>query len=105
MSASSSRPTSSPRSIPATTSGNRKKHGRRRAHGLDDAAAVAAGDLSRLHAAADAGTDRGADLAAALGGDLPAVLSPLVLPHPRSQSAADRAPDSNASGAVRCQSY
>src|SRR5438067_13724014 len=105
MSASWSKPTSSRKNIPAITSGNRKKHGRRRAHGLDDAAAVAAGDLFRLHAAADAGAGRRADIAAVLGRDLSAVLSPLVLPHSRSQSAADRASDGNASGAVRRQSH
>src|SRR5437762_6835920 len=98
MSASSSRPTSSPRSIPAITNGNRKKHGRRRAHGLDDAAAVAADDLSRLHAVADAGAGDRTDVAAALGCDLSALLSPLVLPHPGAAGAADRTADGGPAG-------
>src|SRR5947208_15245623 len=83
MSASSSRPPSSPRSIPATTSGNRKKHGRRRANGLDDAAAVAPGDLSPLHTAIDASAGDRPCSGAALGGRLPAVLSSVLLLHPR----------------------
>src|ERR1043166_3999340 len=104
MFASWSRPTWSRKNIPAITSGNRKKHGRRRAHGLDDAAAVAADDLSRLHAAADAGAGDRADVAAALGRELSALLSPLVLPHSGSASAADRPTDGSASGVVRRQS-
>src|SRR5947208_9214733 len=100
MSALSSRPTSSPRSIPGTTSANRKKHGRRRAHGLDDAAAVAPGDLSPLHAAVDASAGDRPCPGAALGDRLPAVLSPVLLLHPRIARAADRAADGDASGVV-----
>src|SRR5207302_4891017 len=104
MSASWSRPTWSRKNIRAITSGNRKRHGRRRAHGLDDAAAVAADDLSRFYAAADAGAGDRADVAAALGRDLSALLSPMVLPHPGSAGAADRPADRGASGAVCRQS-
>src|SRR5205085_9125659 len=100
MSASSSRPTSSPRSSTATTSGNRKKHGRRRAHGLDDAAAVAPSDLSPLHTAIDASAGGWPCSGAALGGRLPAVLSSVLLLHPRIARAADRAADGDASGLV-----
>src|SRR5436305_14361292 len=100
MSASSSSPTSSPRSIPATTSGNRKKHGRRRAHGLDDAAAVAPGDLSPLHTAINASAGDRPCSGAALGGRLRAVLSSVLLLHPRIALAADRAADGAASGVV-----
>src|SRR5213079_431399 len=100
MSASSSRPTSSPRSIPAITSGNRKKHGRRRAHGLDDAAPVAAGDLYPLYAAADAGASDRPRSGPALGRGLPAVLSSVLLLYPRAARAADRTADGGASGDV-----
>src|SRR3954453_8525847 len=104
MSSSWSRPIWAGKNIPAITSGNRKRHGRRRAHGLDDAAAMAADDLSRLSAAADAGTGDRGDFAAGLGRDLSAFLSPLVLPHPGSAGAADRPANRGASGIVRRQS-
>src|ERR1051325_806254 len=100
MSASSLRPTSSPRSIPAITSGNRRKHGRRRADGLDDAALMAAGALSPIHAAIYGGGGNRACSGAALGGRLPAVLPPVLLLHPRIARAADRAANRDASGPV-----
>src|SRR5690349_19247331 len=104
MSVSWSRPTWSRKNIPAITSGNQKKHGRRRAHGLNGAAAVAADNLPRLHAVADAGAGNRTDIAAALGRDLSALLSSLVLPHPRSAGAADRPADGGSSDPVRRQS-
>src|ERR1700693_5296700 len=55
MSASWSRPTSSPKSICAITSANRRKHGRHSPDGLDDAAALAPCAISRLDRAAGAG--------------------------------------------------
>src|SRR5437762_1561164 len=105
MSASWSRPISSPKSIPGITSGNRKKHGRRRAHGLTDAAGVAAGGLSRLDLPVDAGPSLRRGVAAAVDGDLPALLPPPVLPHPRFAGAPDRAPDAGPPGVVCRQSH
>src|SRR5579863_2892904 len=105
MSASSSRPTSLPKSIRAITSANRKKHGRRRAHGLVGLANATAGGLSRLDDPLDAGTSVRPGVAAAVDGDLAVLLSPLVLPHSRFAGAPDRAADQRPTGAVCRQSY
>src|SRR5712691_8641536 len=100
MSASWSRPISSPKSIRAITSANRKKHGRRRAHGLAGAQGMAPRGLPRLHPPFDAGTGVRPPISAALDGELPAVLSPAVLPHSGIAGAPDRASDRNPSGVV-----
>src|SRR5215472_11343205 len=104
MSASSSRPILSPKNIPAITSGSRKKHGQRRAHGLDGAAPVAARRLSRLHAVADARAGRRPAPWPALGHNVPALLPSLLLLHSRAARATHWAADGNAPGAVRRQS-
>src|SRR5712691_5058221 len=105
MSASWSRPISSPKNIRGTTSANRKKHGRRNAIGLAGPASATAGDLPRLDRPVDAGASRGAGAAAALDGELAALLSPLVLPHSRPAGAPDRAADADPPGAVCRQSH
>src|SRR5579862_3195656 len=100
MSASWSRPTSSPRNIRGITNGNRKRHGRPRTHGLADAAGMAAVALSWLDRRADAGAGVGARVAPPLGRDLPVLLSPRLLPHPRAPGAPDRPPGEGAAGAL-----
>src|ERR1051326_3948695 len=101
MSASSSRPISSPKNTRGTTSANRKRHGRRSAARLADPAGVAADDLSRLDGAADAGAGARPLAAAALDGDAAALLSPLLLSHSGPQGAPHRPPDCRAAGVVR----
>ena len=61
------------------------------------------GALSRLDRAADAGAGPGSGAAAALGGDVPALLSSLLLPYSRHPGARDRPAGSGAAGAVRGQ--
>src|SRR6266849_413080 len=105
MSASWSRPISSPKNIRGTTSANRKKHGRRSAPGLAGPAGPTAGDLLRLDRPLDAGTSLRPGAAAALDGNPAAFLPPLVLPHSRPAGAPDRAADAGSPGAVRRQSH
>src|SRR5437870_9068193 len=105
MSASWSRPTSSPKNIRGTTSANRKRHGRHKRPGLARLADTAAGALPRLDHPPDASAGVGAGVAAALDGDLAAVLPPLVLPHHRVAGAPPRPSDPGATGAVRGQPH
>src|SRR5260370_41706971 len=105
MSASWSRPISSPKNIRGTTSANRKKHGRRNASGLAGPAGPPAGDLLRLDRPLEAGTSLGPGAAATLDGNPAALLPPLVLPHSRPAGAPDCAADAGEPGAGCCQSH
>ncbi len=66
---------------------------------------LAAGDLSRLDHPLDAGAGVGPGVAAAVDGDLPALLSSLVLPHPRLRVRRIGRPTERPPGAVRRQSH
>src|SRR5438094_186350 len=105
MSASWSRPISWLKSIRGITSGNRKKHGRRRTHGFAGAAGLASGDLSHLHSRADAGPGVRPSVSTPVDGELPALLPPLVLPDSRLAGAPHRAADPSPAGAVCRQSH
>src|SRR5580658_11317143 len=110
MSASWSRPTSSPKNTRAIMSVDLKTTGRRtvgqaRAHGLDGTQGATRGGLSRLDAGDDADTSPRDRVAAAVGRVLSALLPSPLLPHPRPRRSPDRPAGRRPPGAVRVQPH
>src|SRR3954453_10998378 len=74
-------------------------------HRLVGAPLLADWGVSSLDRVADAGAGAGSRAAAALGRDIPALLSPLLLPDCRYQGMHDRGAGAGTAGTVRGQSH